>query len=167
MQNNFFGSKLNSFLLLILIILMIFAIFIMLQNKEVYFGVFGKRAPSSITEQTKEYFEILGNKQDLVTFSIAPNANVSGVVSYSGIIKGAYFFEANILINILDSNKKVLKRSNAMAKTEWMTSDPVEFEGIIDFTGLPKGPSYFEIHNDNPSDLPENDKSILVPIIIE
>jgi len=38
-QNKFFGSKLNSIFLFILIILMVFAIRIMLQNKEIYFGI--------------------------------------------------------------------------------------------------------------------------------
>ena len=54
-----------------------------------------------------------------------------------------------------------------MATSEWMTAGPISFEGNIDFTGLPKGQAYFEIHNDNASGLPENDKSILIPIIIE
>lgn len=111
--------------------------------------------------------EILGNKDDLVSFSISPGAKVSGLTSYNGVIKGAYFFEANIVINILDANKNVLKRSNTMATTDWMTPGPVYFEGNIDFTGLPKGPAYFEIHNDNASGLPEHDKSILIPIVIE
>ena len=72
-----------------------------------------------------------------------------------------------ILINILDVDKNLLQASNAVAKTDWMTAEPVEFEGNIDFTLLPEGPAYFEIHNDNASGLPENDKSILIPIIIE
>jgi len=110
---------------------------------------------------------MLGNIADMVSFSILPNTKVSGVKSYQGSIKGTYFFEANILINILDANKNVLKNSNATATTNWMTVEPVEFEGNIDFTGLPKGEAYFEIHNDNASGLPENDKSVLIPIIIE
>ena len=48
-----------------------------------------------------------------------------------------------------------------------ITAEPVSFEGKIDFTGLTKGPAFLEIHNDNPSDLRENDKSILIPIVIE
>jgi len=111
---------------------------------------------------------LLGNVEDLVDFSIRPNTVVpKGILSYRGSIKGGYFFEANIMINILDANKNVLKASNAVAKTEWMTAGPVEFEGNIDFTGLPAGPAYFEIHNDNASGLPENDKSILIPIILQ
>ena len=66
--------------------------------------------------------EILGNKDDLVSFSILPNSKVHGVLSYRGTIKGGYFFEGNILINVLDANKNVLKQSNAMATTDWNRS---------------------------------------------
>jgi len=54
-----------------------------------------------------------------------------------------------------------------MATTEWMTSGPVDFEGNLDFTGLPKGLAYVEIHNDNASGEPQYDKSILIPVIIQ
>jgi len=168
MENNFFSSKLNSILLLILIVLVIGAIYIMLQNKEVYVGVFGEQTDTEQT-QTPVFTKdgMLGNKDDLISFSIWPYTKVHGILSYKGTIKGGYFFEGNILINILNTDKKVLKSSNAMAKSDWMTSEPIDFEGNIDFTGLPKGPAYFEIHNDNASALPENDKFILIPIIIE
>jgi hypothetical protein len=163
----FFGSKLNTALLLILIILMVVAIRIMLQNKEVYFP----QVAQDKTEQVKSEEQIpkdniLGNKDDLISFSTWPNTKVHGILSYRGTIKGGYFFEGNILINILDANKKVLKKSNAVAKTDWMTAGPVDFEGNIDFTGLPSGAGYIEIHNDNASGLPEHDKSILIPVFI-
>jgi len=169
-NKKFFGSKLNSVLLLILIILMIIAIKIMLRNEKEYFSVFQKTAPAIVIDKNQEPIpkeNLLGNKDDLISFSIWPNTKVYGVVSYRGVIKGGYFFEANIGINILDMNKKVLKASNAVAKTEWATANPVSFEGNIDFTGLPVGPAYFEIHNDNASGLPEHDKSVLIPIIIQ
>ncbi len=162
MQNKFFNSKLNTVLLFILIILMIIALRWMHQDKEKYI-------PVIYTEQVQENnkIEIGGNKDDLVAFSVLPNTEVHGILSYRGTIKGGYFFEGNILINILDENKKVIKRSNAVAKTDWMTSGPVDFEGNIDFSGLSKGGAYFEIHNDNASGLPENDKFIRIPITIK
>jgi len=109
---------------------------------------------------------VLGNKEDLVSFSINPGATVSGVLDITGSVKGGYFFEGNILINILDSDKNILKNSHVNAKTDWMTIEPVEFSTTLDITGLSKGPAYIEIHNDNASGLPENDKNILIPIII-
>lgn len=111
---------------------------------------------------------LVGNAEDLVEFSIYPNALMpQGILSYKGIIKGAWFFEGNILINILDVNGNLLKASNAVAKTDWMTEGAVEFEGNIDFTGLPAGPAYFEIHNDNASGEPQFDKFIQIPIVIQ
>ncbi len=156
----FFGSKLNTVLLGILIILMVIALRWMSEERAKYL-------PTVETQNNVVESKVLGNKDDLVSFSILPNSEVRGVLSYRGVIKGAYFFEGNILINILDSNKKVIKSSNAIATTEWMTAGPVSFEGNIDFSNLPKGPAYFEIHNDNASGLKENDKSVLIPIIIK
>ena len=173
---------------------MVFAIKIMLRNEKEYFGGLGVKVNTEQKQNntnndlaknpldntpgypcglegdeclSKAQLEkMLGNKDDLISFSILPDTKVHGILSYRGVIKGGYFFEGNILINILDINKKALKKSNAVAKTDWMTAGPVSFEGNIDFTGLSKGPAYFEIKNDNPSDLRENDKSILIPITI-
>jgi hypothetical protein len=160
-MNNFFGSKLNSVLLLILIVLMVVAIKIMLKNPQVDYLPDGKEKVEDVTPK------ISGNKDDLISFSIAPGSKVSGLTPFQGSIKGAYFHEANIVINVLDANKKLLKQGYAMATTEWMTVEPVSFEGKMDFTGLQKGPGFIEIHNDNASGLPEYDKSVLVPVVIQ
>ncbi|OGI59767.1 hypothetical protein A3F19_01040 [Candidatus Nomurabacteria bacterium RIFCSPHIGHO2_12_FULL_37_29] len=162
-MNRFFGSKLNTVLLVALIILMVIALKVMFKNKDTYINPL-------FTDKTEEEINtvgMLGKKEDLVSFSIVPGAKMpNSILSYRGEIKDGWFFEGNILINILDKDKKVIKASNAMAKTDWMTAEAIEFEGNIDFTGLPKGPAYFEIHNDNASGLPENDKSILIPVVI-
>ena len=163
----FFGSKLNTVLLVVLIILMIIAIKIMLQNKALYFPEVSNNKIEQTNTTPDVSLQNLGNKDDLVTFSILPGSTVHGILSYRGSIKGGYFFEGNILINILSPDKTVLKKSNAVAKGDWMTTGPVDFEGNIDFTRLPKGPAYFEIHNDNASGLPKNDKSVLIPIVIQ
>lgn len=110
--------------------------------------------------------EISGNKDDLMSFSIVPGQRVSGILNVTGSVKGAYFFEANIVLNVLDMNKNILVKSHGDATTDWMTSEPVSFKGSIDLSQVAKGPAYIEIHNDNASGLPENDKSILIPIII-
>ncbi|NVN97389.1 hypothetical protein HXX01_04145 [Candidatus Nomurabacteria bacterium] len=176
MKNKYFGSEfysstLNTILLFVLIILMVIALRFMYKNQETYLPIL-KDKEQTVTidksmSQIKDRSLMIGNKEDLISFSVVPNTKVHGILSYRGVIKGGYFFEGNILINILDSNKKVLKNSNAISTTDWMTAGEVNFEGNIDFTNLKKGNAYFEIHNDNPSDIRANDKSILIPIIIE
>jgi hypothetical protein len=166
---SFYGSIINTILLLVLITLMVVALKVMLKDKDIYFPYLSQKKLEVTTknDESMDLSSISGNKEDLLSFSIWPNTKVHGVVSYRGSIKGGYFFEGNILINILDSQKKNILKSNAPAKGEWMTSGPVEFEGNIDFSKLPKGEAYIEIHNDNVSGLAENDKSVLVPVVIE
>lgn len=172
MWNKFFSGYFNSIVLPIIILPIIIMFWFMYKVNNFIHPQIQKNnvvetidKPMPPAENTKN--QIIGNKDDLVAFSIMPNTKVHGVVSYRGIVKGGYFFEGNILVNILDMNKNVLLKSNGTAKDDWMTTSPVNFEGNIDFSKVPVGPAYLEIHNDNASGLPENDKSILVPIIIE
>jgi len=89
------------------------------------------------------------------------------VVEFTGTIQGGWFFEANILVNVLNADKNVLVNSYGIATDDWMTTEPVEFTGEFDLTGVPIGPAYIEIRNDNASGLPEYDINILIPIMIE
>lgn len=171
MENKFFGSKLNSVLLLILIILMIVALVIMSKNKEIYLNGFKQINQKTEIEENQNNSQInnkiLGNKDDLVSFSINPGQKVSGEMTITGSIKGGYFFEANVLVNILDANKNVLKNSYGTATTDWMTAGPVSFTALVDFTGFNQGPAFIEIQNDDPSDGEGGPaKKILIPIII-
>lgn len=161
--NEFFGSKLNTVLLLILIVLMIIALRVMFQNKETYLPFAVKETNTDETPSPA----IFGNKDDLVFLSVLPNQQVSGKVDLTGSVKGGYFFEGNVLINILGKDKNLLKAGNGTATSGWMTTEPVSFKSTIDFSNLPKGLAYIEIHNDNASGLPENDKSILIPVTIK
>lgn len=103
---------------------------------------------------------------DLISFSVSPGDTIAGVLNFNGAVRNGYFFEANILVNILDQNKKLLKAGHGIATTEWMTAEPVSFSGTIDLTGLPTGLGYIQIANDNASGLSENDKFIYIPITI-
>ena len=177
MKNKYFGSEfysstLNTILLFVLIILMVIALRFMYKNQSTYLPVLKDKESIVVVDknmpETLDKSLMTGNKEDLVSFSIVSNAKVHGIISYRGAIKGGYFFEGNILINILDKNKKILRESNGMAKDNWMTIEPIYFEGNIDFTGLPKGQAYFEIQNDDPSGGEGGPiKKILIPIIIE
>lgn len=163
---NSFGSKLNTILLIVIILLIITGVFLILENNiSQPDNISNGSGQNGGTQVDKR--EILGNKDDLLFFSISPNEKVKGKISYKGAVEGGYFFEANILINVLDANKTRILQGNTMATSDWMTSGPVLFEGELDFTPLPKGPAYIEIHNDNPSDFRQNDKFIRIPIIIE
>ncbi|MEJ0001907.1 MAG: Gmad2 immunoglobulin-like domain-containing protein [bacterium] len=151
----FFGSKLNTALLLVLIILMVIALRFMYQNKQVYFPnsddmQMGDASPKG--DSADAVPAVIGpNKDDLVSFSIAPGGAVHGMTHVTGVVKNNYFFEGNIVIHALDADKKHVFETHGTATTDWMTAGPVTFGADIDFSKAPKGPGYIEIHNDNPS----------------
>jgi hypothetical protein len=110
--------------------------------------------------------EILGNKEDLVLFSVKAGDSIGGILNLTGTVKNAYFFEGNIIVDLLDSNQNIIKSGHGTATTEWMTTDPVFFTSGIDTTGL-NGQGYILIQNDDPSDGESGRpaKKILIPVI--
>lgn len=122
--------------------------------------------PGAVTPITQTP-AISGDVGNFVSFSIAPGATVSGVIKATGSLTGGYFFEANMGVKILDANKNVLKSTNGTATSDWMTGDSVSFTTTLDFTGIPAGSGYIRLHNDNPSGMPENDKYIDIPVVIQ
>lgn len=150
------GSFIIKVILAVVLILVIFG------------GIYlytSKKADAPIIEENN--LEILGNKEDLVSFSVKPRDTVSGVLNLSGSVKNAYFFEANIVIKLLDQNQNVLKEGNGMATTDWMTVEPVSFTSTIDATGL-SGKGFILIQNDDPSDGEGGPaKKIMIPVVFQ
>ena len=159
-QSEFFGSKLNTVLLLVLIFLMIFAIRLMLQTRALYLHPFSQ-------QESQVNYQIYGNKGDLISFSILPGQEVSGILPFIGKLSGGYFFNGGTIeTDIVTLNQQLIKKGTATPISDW-TKDPVSFSGTFDFSSLPKGLADIRIMNDNPSGLAKNDKFILIPINIE
>jgi hypothetical protein len=159
-------SKIITIVILIAVIVIAVFFFYQGQNRKLNDQV---NVINSNQNEVEKVPEVLGNKADLVSFSIKPNDGLNYPVEATGIVKGGYFFEGNILINILDKDKNLLRAGHGTAITDWMTDGPVSFKTTINVTELPNaygGLAYIEIHNDNASGLPENDKSILIPVYI-
>ena len=113
--------------------------------------------------------DVLGNREDLISFSIASGSKVSGIIKVSGSISGGYFFEGNMPISILDASKKVLKTFPSQATAEWITAGPVPFSANLDFTGLPVGSAFIALTQDDPSGGASGHipSQVLIPIVIE
>lgn len=126
-----------------------------------------KKVDAPIVDNNIINTEILGNKDDLVSFSVQPGDTVSGLLNLSGSVKNAYFFEANIRVILLDASQNILKEGFGTATTDWMTVDPVSFTSTIDATGF-SGAGYILIQNDDPSDGEGGPaKKIFIPVIFQ
>jgi hypothetical protein len=89
---------------------------------------------------------------------------VTSPLVVKGEAKGYWFFEANLPIFIEDANGKVLAQAGAQAQGEWMTTESVPFTGTLTFNPGTSVNGFIVVKNDNPSGLPENEKSFRFPI---
>lgn len=114
--------------------------------------------------------ETCGNQveSDVVVFSPQPNQVITSPLEIEGEARGFWFFEADFLIVLVNWDGLIIGEGLAMAQTEWMTEDFVEFKAVIEF----EKPDYGErgtliFRKDNPSGLPEHDDAFEVLILFE
>ena len=98
----------------------------------------------------------------------SPNEIITSPLVVKGQAVGNWFFEATFPLILKDENDNLIAQSYATAKGEWMTENFVPFEGIITFEkpqGGEKGILIFK--KDNPSDLPQYDEELAIPVFFK
>jgi len=101
---------------------------------------------------------------DINVFSPKSDEIVRSPLKISGEARGTWFFEGSFPILLKDENGEIVKEGFATAQKDWMTEDFVPFIAEFEFNTpeVQKGELVFK--KDNPSGLPQNDKSISTPI---
>jgi Immunoglobulin-like domain of bacterial spore germination len=103
----------------------------------------------------------------------APIANtvLSTSTVVTGTADGSWYFEGSFGVLLLDGNNNQIALAPATAQGDWMTTSTVPFSASLEFTNPyhPGDPESLkigtlELHNDNPSGLPQNDKKIQIPV---
>ncbi len=98
-------------------------------------------------------------------FSPESDQVVSLPIIIKGEARGNWFFEASFPITLLDANGNELGLTIGQAKSDWMTTDFVPFEATLNIASLPStSEGALVLERDNPSDLPENNKSVSIPV---
>lgn len=95
------------------------------------------------------------NKPDVlstVTLTLPTSKDkLSSPVKVKGSAPGTWFFEATLVVKIIDADGNILGQGPAMAKGEWMTDKLVPFEAIIPFTTSTTNSGTINIEADDPS----------------
>lgn len=116
------------------------------------------------------FVENIGNEfemRDLIRIdSPRPNQTITSPLTITGEARGYYFFEASFPVVLLDKDGEVLVEHFATAGSSWMTEEFVPFTATLEFEKSASGEKgTLILKRDNPSDLPENDASLEVPVI--
>lgn len=109
----------------------------------------------------------IGEFSDLIKVS-APqkNQSVSSPIEISGQARGAWYFEADFPVRLIDAQGKILAQAPVTAQGDWMTNDFVPFLGSIGYQVLATTSATLVLENSNPSGLPENQKKIEIPLVL-
>lgn len=100
--------------------------------------------------------------------SPSPNAVIRRPLAVTGEARGAWFFEGDFPVLLVDWDGRIIAEGVARADGEWMTADFVPFRATLEF----ETPGYGErgaliLQKDNASGLPEHDDALEIPIRFE
>lgn len=114
--------------------------------------------------------EPCGDKSNLIILETPqPEQEITSPLIIKGRARGVWFFEASFPLILTDWDGRIIAESFATAKTDWMTEDFVQFEGILEFE-TPENIGDFSkrgsliLKKDNPSGLPENDDALEISV---
>lgn len=132
--------------------------------------------PRQCRAGNKTFTENIGNeleKTDLIRLdSPRPNQIISSPLIIKGEARGYWFFEGDFPVVLTDWDGLIIAQgiatANPPAGEDWMTEDFVPFEATLEF----EYPTYKNngsliLRKDNPSDLPENDDALEIPILFK
>lgn len=114
--------------------------------------------------------EVMGNEMEKYNLirvqSPRPGDVVSSPLTIKGEARGTWYFEASFPISLWDAdgNQVIVEPSYIMTSADWMTSEFVPFEVNVTFTPPATPTGRLILHKDNPSGLPENDDSLVIPV---
>lgn len=157
----FKSSFMSKLLYICIVVILIIFITVSSQDKSV----------STITETPKVIEQIpvipeASKIADMIEISSPlPNGIITSPIQLSGRARGNWYFEASFPIELQDNQGNVIAVAIAQAQGDWMTEDFVPFS--VNLTFAPqvagsKGQLVFK--KDNPSGMPENDASLIVPV---
>jgi hypothetical protein len=124
--------------------------------------------PRQCRANGQNFVEYIGNeleKTDLIKIdSPRPNTVVTSPLEVTGEARGTWYFEASFPVKLLDGNGVQLAVIPAQAQSDWMTENFVPFKATLEFTAPTTDTGTLVLEKDNPSGLPENADSLIVPV---
>ena len=160
--------KKSYFLLAIVIVILLFVIVLRLTDSD---SNEQKIAPQNNTPGDVNFVSSTTEGEasfstDALVLSPKRNELISSPLKIQGKAIGSWFFEAVLPVRLEDNNGNVIATGQALAEEDWMTVKPINFSSSLDFSlaSTTATSGLLILSKDNPSDLPENAGSIIVPV---
>lgn len=104
-------------------------------------------------------------KDDLIKVEVpASGTKLTSPLEIKGQARGSWYSEGGFPVYLYDANKKLLGRGIASAQGEWMTEKFVPFKLTLQFEKSTTPTGTLILRKDNPSNLPEHDNALELPV---
>lgn len=130
----------------------------------IFSGIYFQKSKSSINNNDNVPTPVITNP-DIEINTPTPNSAVKSPLTVSGKIDSSWMFEGVFPIKILDSQKNVLvqNQGHEVEPGSWTNPGKIPFTATLNFKPTTTT-GFLVIENDNPSGLPENQKTYEIPI---
>lgn len=115
-------------------------------------------------EESQSYTSEKGVK--VIVTSPARGATVASPLTVAGQVPGSWSFEAQFSVRLVDAQGNILDEAPATVQGDWMTSNLVPFTATLNFGDSASKNGTLVLIRSNPSDLRENDDTVVVPILL-
>lgn len=124
--------------------------------------------PGQCSANGQTFIEDIGNQMEMFEMirveSPSPNSTIQSPLEIKGEAVGNYFFEGSFPAVLVDSNGNEIGTGIMTAQGEWMTEEFVPFTGTIEFTSPTTEKGTVILQRNNPSEKPENDAQLTIPV---
>lgn len=151
----------TAFIIVLLAALVLY-VFMVRHNQTENISIVATSTEELLGSSTTPTGVFTGNEEIKIA-NITPNQTIGNPVTITGAARG-WYFEASFPVRVLDANGVLLWEGPAQAQGDWMTSEFVPFKVVIAYKTPTTKTGTLVFHNDNPSGLPENDRSYTIPV---
>lgn len=116
--------------------------------------------------QTRQYESVRGTTITIDDW--ADGRMVDGNLTITGMVPGSWSFEGSFPVAVVMQGDIGLPGGTAQLSGDWMTTEQVPFSVTLDLSGAELAGEKLDIvlQKANPSDLPENDDSLRLPVVV-
>ena len=105
-----------------------------------------------------------GEKEGILVSSPKAGQKIESPFLVKGQARGFWFFEAEFIVQVFDSNDFLLGQAILRAEDDWMTEEFVSFQGNLFFSQSSTNKGFLKFLKNNPSGLVEHDKSFQIEV---
>lgn len=161
-MQSLYAQQKNNMKKIFFIIIGIIAIFLLVRF------IIVRNSPPTVTVVPKSEITYANATPELIDVDAPiPGATLtSHTFSITGKAKGTWYFEGSFPVEVRDLKGALIANSIAKAEGEWMTTNAVPFTASVTIPQAYTGGVMVILKNDNPSGMPENDRSISFPVFL-